>query len=227
MDLIERQKAIDAIHCDITVTGKQNAELVASTIGAFVDRIKALPPAQPVASDKISQFIDGLEEMFADIRERHVDNSVCGLCEYDGAYVGQSGDWCNECPGFEKDDCFKLSDKTRKEWTEEIIKALPSVQLATDTNVGDMISRQAAIDAYGGWYVDECTEGGFIGTVKQLLEGLPPVQPERKKGHWIAPKYYPTQFTYTCSKCGYKQSFNGKFKFCPNCGADMRGERNG
>lgn len=46
-DLIERQKAIDAIHCDITVTGKQNAELVASTIGAFVDRIKALPPAEP------------------------------------------------------------------------------------------------------------------------------------------------------------------------------------
>ena len=46
-DLIERQKAIDAIHCDITVTGKQNAELVASTIGAFVDRIKALPSAQP------------------------------------------------------------------------------------------------------------------------------------------------------------------------------------
>ena len=56
---------------------------------------------------------------------------------------------------------------------------------------------------------------------------MPPAQPERKKGHWIAPKYYPTQFTYTCSKCGYKQSFNGKFKFCPNCGADMRGERNG
>ena len=45
-DLISRQAAIDAIHCDITVTGKQNAESVASTIGAFVDRIKALPPAQ-------------------------------------------------------------------------------------------------------------------------------------------------------------------------------------
>ena len=47
MSLIERQAAIDAIHCDITVTGKQNAELVASTIGVFVDRIKALPSAQP------------------------------------------------------------------------------------------------------------------------------------------------------------------------------------
>ena len=44
-DYIERQAAIDAIHCDITITGRQNAELVASTIGAFVDRIKALPSA--------------------------------------------------------------------------------------------------------------------------------------------------------------------------------------
>ena len=76
----------------------------------------------------IDKFIDGLDEIFADLRERHVDDSVCGLCEYDGAYLGQSGDWCNECPGFEKDNCFKLSGKIRKEWTDEIIKALPSAQ---------------------------------------------------------------------------------------------------
>lgn len=46
-DCISRQAAIDAIHCDITITGRQNAELVAATIGAFVDRIKALPSAEP------------------------------------------------------------------------------------------------------------------------------------------------------------------------------------
>lgn len=41
-----------------------------------------------------------------------------------------------------------------------------------------LISLQAAIDAYGDWYVEEGTEEGFIGTVKQLLEGLPSAQPE-------------------------------------------------
>ncbi len=46
-DVIYRQAAIDAISCDITVTGRQNAELVAATIGAFADRIKTLPSAQP------------------------------------------------------------------------------------------------------------------------------------------------------------------------------------
>jgi len=50
-DTIYRQDAIDAIHCDITVTGRQNAELVAATIGTFADRIKALPSAQPDVPD--------------------------------------------------------------------------------------------------------------------------------------------------------------------------------
>ena len=52
-DTISRQSAIDAIHCDITVTGRQNAELVSETIATFVDRIKALPSAQPVTAKRI------------------------------------------------------------------------------------------------------------------------------------------------------------------------------
>lgn len=105
---------------------------------------------------EINKFIDGLEEIFADLRERHVDDSVCGLCEYDGAYMGQSGDWCNECPGFDKDDCFKLSDECRKRWMGDI--ALPSVQpdhvadISKKVSIScgqenDLISRQATIDA--------------------------------------------------------------------------------
>lgn len=122
-------------------------------IGTLKNLLATEPTIQPVATDTnvgdtISKFIDGLEEIFADLRERHVDDSVCGLCEYDGAYMGQSGDWCNECPGFDRDDCFKLSDKTRKEWTEEIIKALPTVQpekaqLSQEGTTSDLISRQA------------------------------------------------------------------------------------
>jgi len=67
---------------------------------------------------KLDALVNEFEEILAHIREREVNDSVCGLCEYDGAYIGQSGDWCNECPGFEKDDCFKLKEKCRKEWTD-------------------------------------------------------------------------------------------------------------
>lgn len=66
-------------------------------------------------------LIDRIEQILRDIRETQVDDSVCGMCEYDGAFVGQSGEWCNECPGFEKDDCFKLSDECRKRWLKEAI----------------------------------------------------------------------------------------------------------
>lgn len=88
----------------------------------------------------------------------------------------------------------------------------------------DLISKQAAINAYGDWYVEEGTGEGFIGTVKQLLEGLPSAQPERKKGYW---------YDCQCSECGWsfevESGFIGnpeRFRFCPNCGADMRGEQN-
>lgn len=144
-----------------TKTGKNNGD---RTSGDCISRQQA-----------IDKFIDELEEIFSDIREREVDDSVCGLCEYDGAYIGQSGDWCNECPGFDRDDCFKLSDKIRKEWTDEIIKALPSVQ------------------------------------------------PERLKGKWI----HQSKFSRVeCDQCGkvFRNTFAPK-NFCPNCGADMRGDK--
>ena len=103
---------------------------------------------------EINKFIDGLEEIFADLRERHVDDSVCGLCEYDGAYMGQSGDWCNECPGFDKDDCFKLSDETRKKWIEEIVNAYPdhTADIGKKVSIScshenDLVFREAAIEA--------------------------------------------------------------------------------
>ena len=131
-DLIDRQAAIERLrefaNDDMTSTEK--------AIGAdyCVDLIRTMPSAQPETHDKrtethacdlisrqkvrykLTALVNELEEIFANIRERNDDDSVCGLCEYDGAYIGQSGDWCNECPGFDKSDCFKLKDKYRHEW---------------------------------------------------------------------------------------------------------------
>lgn len=80
-DLIDRQAAIDAIHCDITVTGRQNAELVAATIGTFADRIKALPSAQPeIIRCKDCKFCvdlnhDGDYSCLTPYGYRHIDRS--------------------------------------------------------------------------------------------------------------------------------------------------------
>jgi len=76
--------------------------------------------SRQAAIDAINGIINRFEQILRDIRESKVDDSVCGMCEYDGSYIGQSGDWCNECPGFDKDDCFKLSDKCRKRWLKSV-----------------------------------------------------------------------------------------------------------
>ena len=130
--------------------------------------------SRAAAVDALNGIINRFEQILRDIRESKVDDSVCGMCEYDGAFVGQSGDWCNECPGFEKDDCFRLSDECRKRWLESV--------------------------------------------------ELPSAQPERIRGRWIE-KPHVHGVAY-CSLCDYELHTNDT-NFCPNCGADMRGEQDG
>ena len=49
---------------------------------------------------------------------------------------------------------------------------------------------------------------------------------ERPKGEWI--KDESSSIAYRCSNCEVLQHWspikNGKYNFCPNCGADTRGE---
>ena len=47
-DYIRKQDAIGAIHCDIKITGRENAETVCKTIKSFTDGIKSLEPADVV-----------------------------------------------------------------------------------------------------------------------------------------------------------------------------------
>lgn len=96
-DLISRQAAIDAIHCNIVVTGKRNSEVVASTIGMFVDRIKALPSAEP----KTGQWIKIGEITDSKGIKKHVLNCPeCGALHrvrklWTGEYV--NAEYCPHC----------------------------------------------------------------------------------------------------------------------------------
>lgn len=110
------------------------------------------------AEEKLKKVVDEMALIFADIREKNVDDSVCGLCEYD---CDHGIDGCaNECPGFEKDDCFKLKEEYQKEWTD--LSDIPSVEHERKTgkwirgkywNVGIGMGEQ-----YGYFY--KCSECG-------------------------------------------------------------------
>ncbi len=80
----------------------------------------------------------------------------------------------------------------------------------------DLISRQAAIDALR--YAE-------LGCELEAIEALPSA--ERKKGEWIRLDEYPDDESLKCSECGVvleDWTMGAFFNYCPNCGADMRGE---
>ena len=102
---------------------------------------------------------------------------------------------------------------------ENLLATEPTIQpVATDTNVGDTISRQAAIDAL------DCING-----VEEVLRSLPTIQPERKKGEWLPDNNNAYEMRFVCSCCKESEvvptigftKYKPLWDFCPNCGAKM------
>ena len=117
----------------------------------------------------------------------------------------------------------------------------------------DSIGRQAAIDAMNTWDKFGCDPDGrlvrfddnkhYVPYVRYddmvyVIKSLPSAQPEKKKGKWI--EFDSSEDKYDVIKCPCcKHTFTvdsyhwtdigfikDDFKFCPNCGADMRGKKN-
>jgi hypothetical protein len=92
----------------------------------------------------------------------------------------------------------------------------------------DAISRQAVLDALQPYidankdnedlYLSGCGDGAYHAL--HTIKTLPSVQPKPKTGHWVKKSQYGNDY---CSECDYELLMCGKPKFCPNCGADMRG----
>ena len=67
--------------------------------------------------------------------------------------------------------------------------------------------------------------------LKHMVADAPTIEPERKKGKWIdghRAGYGEALYWYIyCSECLYERDDDDHDKdtpFCPNCGADMRGD---
>ena len=97
----------------------------------------------------------------------------------------------------------------------------------------DPIERNDAINVVS----EACFElRGIFKLCEDALKALPSAQPERKKGRWV--EYDSESDKYDeirCSCCGRCYTVDAyhwtdigftkdDLKFCPNCGADMRGE---
>ena len=95
-----------------------------------------------------------------------------------------------------------------------------------DMNVGDTISRQAAINEIAKWMLEyggekEKRERDALENVANGIKKLPSVQP--RKGKWAGTGYSERFGIFICDNCGKFATM--KSEFCPNCGADMRGSQ--
>ena len=95
-----------------------------------------------------------------------------------------------------------------------------------DMNVGDTISRQAAINEIAKWMLEyggekEKRERDALEKVANGIKKLPSVQP--RKGKWAGTGYSERFGIFICDNCGKFATM--KSEFCPNCGADMRGSQ--
>lgn len=72
-------------------------------------------------------------------------------------------------------------------------------------------------------------DGEFWAVSMTQIRNAPTIEPERKKGKWIPQDFNKSNGMTTttvyyfpkCSVCGWAAN---NTNFCPNCGADMRGE---
>ncbi len=99
----------------------------------------------------------------------------------------------------------------------------------------DLIDKQEAIDALGEepevWMENDEYARGLKNQWRydvNALKAVPSVQPERKKGKWVANGDIPKECPF-CGEDWDKYVFGEVWytdelpKFCPNCGADCRG----
>lgn len=75
------------------------------------------------------------------------------------------------------------------------------------------------ISDFGRWQHSNGFNTALV-AVKCDLDKVPSAQPMRKKGKWEMHTYMPHH--HYCSICGKDSPYNKRWRFCPNCGADMR-----
>jgi len=91
--------------------------------------------------------------------------------------------------------------------------------------MSDLIRREDAIraieelpNAYNGWS-DAYDKAYIIGTLEEVPSA------DRPQGEWKSVKasIYPYGYDVECSVCGHRMGSSFGYKFCPQCGARMKG----
>jgi len=157
----------------------------------------------------IRENITAIEDIIAVIDIDGVETNELFMVdmEEDGFFIWKS-DWYEGEKKVVLIDFFPVSEAINPSEQPDVL----------DTNAGDTISRQAAIDAVNignlhPWIVE---------ALQSILAELPPATPQQKIGHWIEAKSWMlnnTPYKWECSECEECAEF--RYDYCPHCGAKM------
>ena len=94
--------------------------------------------------------------------------------------------------------------------------------------MADYIKRTDAFDAVRLSRCDGCGRSICnycpVASISVKLDNIPKADVrENVRGEWILEDESDVYELWKCSKCG-NGAFDARYDFCPNCGADMRGE---
>lgn len=196
-DLISRQAAIDAFEKELSA--KYNRLELAIGFVGIESILEKLPPAQ-------------LEER----TKTHAETHACDLISRQAAI-----DVLQKC----RKHCIDPFDSYHIDIqdAENQLSKLPGVQpVATDTNVGDTISRQAAVELVMKYCPDDDGTVQCDGDIRGLLdelENLPSAQPETATVTIGRTKGGVTMW-YECDACG--EPVDQKDNYCRNCGRKLK-----
>ena len=110
-------------------------------------------------------------------------------------------------------------------------KAIPSSRDCVD--LSERVTATFYDDEHEEWSQKTVTIRDVLDSVCDVYTVLPSAQPERKTGRWIKHGigHENVPWGFDCSECGewfvIDSKYIDRYKFCPNCGADMRGETDG
>lgn len=97
---------------------------------------------------------------------------------------------------------------------------------------GDALKDRLQALSYDDWNQGVSTTwANAYAECADMVGDMPTIEPERKKGKWIKHSigHEHTPWGFDCSECGewlvVGEEIVKKYNYCPNCGADMRGEQ--
>lgn len=227
-DLISRQSAIDAVEKAVFK-------------GVAKSAIESLPPVEPVAKTATTTeletddenelkfyYVESLEDYWVG---RRLDNFYYATWHERLGFIWSHskylpwGEHIVDENTLWKEHTYP-SEPIEIPFTEWIVGFVKKYFAEPKPVCEDAISRQDAIEALDHIHIPTQAQREYA---IEIFEKIPPVEPKRPNGEWVD-RIFDGCLKKECDQCGemidayiFRQN---RYNFCPNCGADCRGEGN-